>query len=79
MRRLHHFDDMTVATELQPNGEYNAIDADNYDLGFPQGWGHSRLAAIADLAEQMRLPADDVADAATWRADHERDYRKNYC
>jgi hypothetical protein len=54
MTRLHHFEQMTVATELLPNGGYNAIDHDNFDLGFPQGRGHSRFAAILDLTEQMR-------------------------
>ena len=52
--QLHYFNDMTVVTELQPDGEYSAIDADNFDLGWPVGYGKSRYQAIIDLAEQMR-------------------------
>jgi hypothetical protein len=57
---LHHFTEMTVQTDLQPNGEYTAIEADNYDLaercnpGRPMGWGCCRFSAIADLTEQLR-------------------------
>jgi hypothetical protein len=49
-----YFDQCTVKTELQPSGEYSAIDADNFDLGSPVGWGTTQLEAIADLADLMR-------------------------
>lgn len=53
--QTHYFpaNDARIKTELQPNGEYTAIDAENYDLGSPMGWGRTRLEAIADLTEQM--------------------------
>ena len=51
---LHHFPEMTVRTEQQRTGEFTAIDADNYDLGSPMGWGPCRFSAIADLADQLR-------------------------
>ncbi len=78
--KLHHFDEVTVKTECQPNGEYTAIDVDNYEPGFPVGWGYSRFSAIADLFEQMpraeseREERDRLAD----RFDHQQDHRKNW-
>jgi hypothetical protein len=54
MLQLIKFTQMTVSTERQPNGEFTAIDADNYEGGSPMGWGATPLEAIADLAEQLR-------------------------
>lgn len=60
----HHFDDgPTVLTQWQPNGQYTAIDADNWEPGFPIGWGPSRYSAICDLVEEMRergWPAQEI-------------------
>jgi hypothetical protein len=51
---LHVFDGITIETEQQPNGEFTAIDYENYEGDGPMGWGRSRLEAIADLREQLR-------------------------
>ena len=51
--QLHIFDSITIETEQQPNGEYTAIDYENYEGGGPMGWGHSRLEAIGDLREKL--------------------------
>ena len=50
-------EDMKITTQLCPNGEYYAIDADEYDgapdSGSPQGWGKTEWEAVADLANQF--------------------------
>ncbi len=53
-RRTHYFpaNDCKVVTGLLPNGEYGATRLDE-DEGRIRGFGHSRLAAIADLAEAI--------------------------
>ena len=52
--KLYDFDGLTVRTELQPNGEFSAIDDLTYaGEGSPMGWGHTRLGAIVDLLDQM--------------------------
>lgn len=50
-RRIRYFpvQHIHVATELQPNGEYTAIDEDNSAMG----WGATELEAIADLRDQL--------------------------
>jgi len=47
-----HFNEMTVKVVLQPNGEWTAIDNDNYDLGSPVGHGSTMLESIVDLRDQ---------------------------
>ncbi len=49
--RNHYFpaNDITVVTGLCPNGQFGAYR--EQDDGRVRGYGHSRLAAIADLVE----------------------------
>jgi hypothetical protein len=51
-RRTHYFpaNDCTVVTGLCPNGQFGAYREDE-DEGRIRGYGHTRLAAIADLVE----------------------------
>lgn len=80
--QLHTFQDgedtITVSTVSHSNGEYSAIEADNYDS--PVGWGFSTIGAIADLFERMPRAASEREDfdrnAAAF--DHARDLRKNW-
>lgn len=53
-RRKHFFpaNDCTVITGLLPTGEFGAY-RDEIDEGHVRGHGHTRLAAIADLAEAI--------------------------
>lgn len=83
MPKLHYFwnDDgekVTVKTELQPNREYTAIDAVNYDYDSPVGYGLSEFQAIADLFEKLpRAESDrEERDRNADRFDHARDLRK---
>jgi hypothetical protein len=75
--QLHYFDEITVSTSLQPNGEYSAIDAENYDYDSPMGWGCTRFSAIADLFEKLPRAKSEREDrdalAAKW--DHDRSLR----
>ena len=48
-QRTHHFDNGDVVTGLCPNGQYGAY-LERED-GRVRGYGHTRLAAIADLVE----------------------------
>ncbi len=77
--KLHHFDEITVKTQIQPNGEYTAIDADNYDYDSPMGWGFSRFSAIADLFDKMPRAESEREDSnrAACAIDHARDLRKH--
>ena len=82
--RLHHFDDgdevIAVRTTKQPNGEYTAIDHENYDYDSPVGWGVSEIGAIADLFEKLpraNSEREERNDLAA-RFDHAQDQRKNY-
>lgn len=84
MTQLHTFQDgdstITVKTEEQPNGEFTAIDNDNYDgPGSPMGWGFSTIGAIADLFERMPRAASEREDYDRNAAarDHARDLRKH--
>lgn len=82
--QLHRFEDgdetIVVRTIKQPNGEYSAIDHENYDLGFPVGFGASTIGAIADLFEKMPRAASEREErdrqAGAW--DHAQDHRKNW-
>lgn len=53
-QRRHYFpeNDEVVITGLCPNGEYGAYREDE-DEGRVRGYGHTRLAAIADMVEQI--------------------------
>ena len=70
---------IVVRTTEQPNGEYTAIDHENYDYDSPVGWGFSTIGAIADLFEKMPRAASDreERDHQAERWDHQRDLRKN--
>lgn len=61
--RRHFFRDendnrTVVITTLLPTGEYGATREDE-DEGRYRGFGHSRLAAIADLQAWIEEQADD--------------------
>lgn len=81
MTQLHTFQDgeftITVSTVSHSNGEYSAIEADNYDS--PVGWGFSTIGAIADLFERMPRAASEREDYDRNAAarDHARDLRKH--
>jgi hypothetical protein len=78
--RLHYFEEITVKTDPQPNGEFAAIDADNYEPGFPVGFGFTRFEAIADLFEKMPRAESEREENSrrAARFDHAQDYRKNW-
>lgn len=78
-RRTHYFpaNDVTVITGLCPNGEYGAYREDQ-DEEHVRGYGHTRLAAIADLVEAIsNTEEEEERNAADFHADHVRDYRKH--
>lgn len=78
-RRRNYFpaNDCTVITGLCPNGEYGAYREDE-DEGRVRGYGHTRLAAIADLAEAISSTEKEEETAyADFQLDHARDYRKH--
>lgn len=78
-RRIHYFpaNDCKVVTGLLPNGEFGAYREDE-DEGRVRGYGHSRLAAIADLAEAISNTEEEEETAyADFQLDHARDYRKH--
>lgn len=78
-RRKHYFpaNDCTVITGLCPNGEYGAYREDE-DEGRVRGYGHTRLAAIADLSEAISdTDEDEERNSAAFQIDHARDYRKH--
>lgn len=68
-RRTHHFTEGKVITGLLPNGEFGAYRPDE-DEGRIRGYGHSRLAAIADLAAQVCPDDEEEIDHEAARADH---------
>lgn len=77
--RKHYFpeNDVVVITGLCPNGEFGATREDE-DEGLIRGYGHSRLAAIADLAESISSTEEEEETAyADFQLDHARDYRKH--
>lgn len=74
--RTHYFRDTTVITGLCPNGEYGAYR--EQDDGRVRGYGHTRLAAIADLNEAVGADdesGDPRADAVASAFDHARALR----
>ena len=73
--KLHYFDDITVRTELHPEGGFTAVDTDNADS--PVGWGYSRFSAIADLFDQLPRYESERQDRQAAKWDHERDLRKH--
>jgi hypothetical protein len=77
-QRTHYFQDATVITGLCPNGEYGAYR--EQDDGRVRGYGHTRLAAIADLNEVVGNSDDESdprADAVAAERDHARDFLKH--
>lgn len=80
-RRTHHFSEGKVITGLLPTGEFGAYRLDE-DEGRVRGYGHSRLAAIADLVEAIEKAGEEISDdhrtpftgedAAQWQADRRR-------
>jgi hypothetical protein len=72
-RRTYYFpaNDCRVTTGLLPNGQYGAYREDEDD-GLVRGMGHTRLSAIADLADAVekldsifeREPYEIIAEAA---------------
>ena len=44
---------MKIVTQKQPNGEWTALDEDNYDYDSYIGWGKTREEAIADLMDML--------------------------
>lgn len=78
-RRKHYFpaNDCTVTTGLCPNGEFGAYREDE-DEGRVRGYGHTRLAAIADLVWAIsNTEEEEERNAHDFHADHVRDYRKH--
>lgn len=78
-RRTHYFpaNDITVVTGLCPNGEFGAY-RDEIDEGLIRGYGHTRLAAIADMVEAIgrRDESEEEFDARAAAFDHARELRK---
>ncbi|MDB5584849.1 MAG: hypothetical protein JWR80_10025 [Bradyrhizobium sp.] len=74
--RTYHFNEGPVVTGLCPNGEYGAY-RENEDEGRVRGYGHSRLAAIADLNEAIGRDEPEEIDHQALAWDHARDLRKN--
>lgn len=82
--QLHHFEDgdesITVKTTKLSDGTYAAVEAENYDMRAPLGFGFSTIGAIADLFEKMPRAKsereDRAADRQAWAFDRARDYRK---
>jgi hypothetical protein len=76
-RRTHYFTEGKVITGLLPNGEYGAY-LEQED-GRVRGYGHTRLAAIADLNEVIgradEESEDPRADAVAAQRDHVRALR----
>lgn len=69
--------DCTVITGLCPNGEYGAYREDE-DEGRVRGYGHTRLAAIADLVEAIsKTEEEEETNSRDFEIDHARDYRKH--
>jgi hypothetical protein len=78
-RRTHYFpaNDCRVITGLCPNGEFGAYREDE-DEGRVRGYGHTRLAAIADLVEAISNGEEEEEhNNADFELDHVRDYRKH--
>jgi hypothetical protein len=66
--------DCSIVTGLCPNGEYGAyLETDD---GRVRGYGHTRMAAIADLVEAIGGDDEEEIDHQAVRFDHARDLRK---
>ena len=80
-RRKTYFpaNDTTVITGLCPNGEFGAYREDE-DEGRIRGYGHTRLAAIADLVEAIGRhdETEEDFDHRAAQFDHAQDHRKNW-
>lgn len=76
-RQTHHFTEGKVITGMCPNGEYGAYREDE-DEGRIRGYGHTRLAAIADLNEAVGTDEPEEVDHQAARFDHAHDHRKNW-
>ncbi len=77
-RRIIYFpeNDCRVVTGLCANGEYGAY---REDEGRIRGYGHTRLAAIADLARLIGEMAEwEEHDHRAARFDRNQDERKNW-
>lgn len=75
--RKHNFVEGVVITGLLPTGEFGAYRPDE-DEGRIRGYGHSRLAAIADLVEAIsNTEEEEERNSAAFELDHVRDYRKH--
>jgi hypothetical protein len=77
--RTHYFpeNDCRVVTGLCPNGEFGATRLDE-DEGLIRGYGHSRLAAIADLVWAIsNTEEEEERNGAAFELDHKHDYRKH--
>jgi hypothetical protein len=74
-RRTHFFTEGKVITGLLPNGEYGAY-RDDENEGRIRGYGHTRLAAIADLNTAIS-DTDEEYDHRAAAFDHARDLRKH--
>ncbi len=77
--RTHYFpaNDCRVITGLCPNGEFGAY-RDDEDEGRIRGYGHTRLAAIADLVEAIsNTEEEEKSNRSDFQIDHARDYRKH--
>lgn len=76
-QRKHFFRDAgTVVTGICPNGQFGAYSEDESERGL-RGYGHTRLAAIANLAAQAFKGEAEEFDQQAAQIDHMRDLRKH--
>ncbi len=79
-RRTHYFpaNDCRVITGLCPSGEFGAYREDE-DEGRVRGYGHTRLAAIADLVWAIsNCEEEEERNNADFEIDHAHDMKKNW-
>lgn len=75
--RKHYFpaDDLNVMTYMTAKGDFGAY---VWGRELVRGYGHSRLAAIADLNEAIgNIDEPEEIDHQAQRWDHQRDLRKH--
>ena len=78
--KIYQFEDGDIRVVLEANGQYSAINAEDFNESSPIGWGFSEFDAMANLngklarAESDREERDHMAD----RFDHTQDHRKNW-
>jgi hypothetical protein len=53
MKQLHSFPELTLITELQPDGYYNCYEWNNYDLGCLETFGKTREEAIEYYLDEL--------------------------